>query len=107
LSWSASKVSKLENGKRTPTDEDIRGWTRITGSESETETLLTALHTLGTQYADWQRELCGGLRLHQYKLAEIDAKTQLFRVFEPATIPSVLQTAEYARARFAEGMTLF
>jgi uncharacterized protein DUF5753 len=28
-------------------------------------------------------------------------------VFEPATIPGLLQTAEYARARFAEGVLLF
>lgn len=107
LSWHPSKVSKLENGRQTPTDEDIRGWTRITGSQSETETLLASLHTLETQYADWQRQLRGGLRPHQYQIAQIDAKTRLFRVFEPATIPGVLQTAEYARARFLEGALLF
>jgi transcriptional regulator with XRE-family HTH domain len=107
LSWPASKVSKLENGRQTPTDEDIRGWTRITGSEAETEALLASLHTLETQYAEWQRQLRGGLRPHQHELAELDAKTQIFRVFEPATIPGMLQTAEYARARFAEGVVLF
>lgn len=107
LSWPASKVSKLENGRQTPTDEDIRGWTRITGSETETAALLASLHTLETQYAEWQRQLRGGLRPHQHELAGIDAKTQLFRVFEPATIPGLLQTAEYARARFAEGIALF
>jgi hypothetical protein len=29
----ASKVSKLENGRQTPTDDDIRGWARATNSE--------------------------------------------------------------------------
>jgi hypothetical protein len=100
-------VSKLENGRQTPTDEDIRGWTRITGSEAEAGALLASLHTLETQYAEWQRQLRGGLRPHQHELAELDAKTQMFRVFEPATIPGLLQTAEYARARFAEGVVLF
>jgi transcriptional regulator with XRE-family HTH domain len=107
LSWPASKVSKLENGRQTPSDEDIRDWTRITSSESETEALLASLHTLETQHAEWQRQLRGGLRPHQHELAEIDAKTRTFRVFEPATIPGLLQTAEYARARFAEGVVLF
>lgn len=107
LSWPASKVSKLENGRQTPTDEDIRGWTATTHSQDQTEALLASLHTLETQYAEWQRQLRGGLRPHQHELAGIDAKTQLFRVFEPATIPGLLQTAEYARARFAEGITLF
>jgi transcriptional regulator with XRE-family HTH domain len=107
LSWPASKVSKLENGRQTPTPQDIREWTRITGSEAETEALLASLHTLEIQHADWQRQLRGGLRPHQRQLAEIDAKTSLFRVFEPATIPGLLQTAEYARARFAESVLLF
>lgn len=107
LSWPASKVSKLENGRQAPTGQDIRDWTRITGSETETEALLASLQTLEIQHAEWQRQLRGGLRPHQQQLAEIDAKTSLFRVFEPATVPGLLQTAEYARARFAEGVLLF
>jgi transcriptional regulator with XRE-family HTH domain len=107
LSWPASKVSKLENGRQTPSVQDIRDWTRITGSEAETEGLLASLHTLEIQHAEWQSQLRGGLRPHQQQLAEIDAKTSSFRVFDPATIPGILQTAEYARARFAEGATLF
>jgi transcriptional regulator with XRE-family HTH domain len=107
LSWPASKVSKLENGRQTPTAQDIRDWTRITGSETEAEALLASLHTLEIQHAEWQRQLRGGLRPHQHQLAEIDAKTSLFRVFEAATIPGLLQTAEYARARLAEGVLLF
>lgn len=107
LSWPASKVSKLENGRQTPTPQDIRDWTRITSSEAETEALLASLHTLEIQHAEWQRQLRVGLRPHQHQLAEIDARTSLFRVFEPATIPGLLQTTEYARARFAEGVLLF
>lgn len=45
LFWPPSKVSKLENGRQTPSDEDIRAWTRATNSEDETETLLASLHT--------------------------------------------------------------
>jgi len=67
-------VSKLETGRQAPTDDDVRDWTQATGSESETEALLASLHTLEVQHAEWQR------------------------------IPGVLQTAEYARARFAEGI---
>lgn len=107
LSWPASKVSKLENGRQAPSTRDIRDWTRITGSEGEAQALLTSLHTLEIQHAEWQSQLRGGLRPHQQELAEIDARTRSFRVFDPATIPGVLQTAEYARARFAEGALLF
>ena len=57
LSWPASKISKLENGRQTPTTQDIQDWTRVTGSETEAEALLASLHTLEIQHAEWQRQL--------------------------------------------------
>src|SRR5205823_2663628 len=78
LSWPPSKVSKLENGRQTPTDDDIRGWTRATNNEAETEALLTSLHTLEVQHAEWQRILRAGLRPRQQELIEWDQKTRLF-----------------------------
>ena len=107
LSWSPSKVSKLENGRQTPTDDDIRDWTRGTNSEGEAETLLASLHTLEVQHAEWQRQLRVGLKPHQREIADLDAKTRLFRAFESTFIPGLLQTAEYARHRFAQSITVF
>lgn len=107
LSWPASKVSKLENGRQTPTDEDVRGWTRITGSEAEAEALLASLHTLEIQHAEWQRQITTGLRPHQREIADLDARTRLFRAFESTFIPGLLQTAEYARHRFAQSIAVF
>lgn len=107
LSWPPSKVSKLENGRQTPTDDDIRNWTRVTGSEQETEALLASLHTLEIQHAEWQRQLRTGLKPHQQEIAELDAKIRLFRAFESTFIPGLLQTAEYARYRFAQSITVF
>jgi transcriptional regulator with XRE-family HTH domain len=106
-SWPASKISKLENGRQTPNDEDIRTWTTLTGAEAESEGLLASLHTLELQHAEWQRLLSTGLRPHQDELAELDTKTRLFRAFESTFIPGLLQTAEYARARFAQSVTVF
>jgi len=107
LSWPPSKVSKLENSRQTPTDDDIKGWTRATGREGETEALLASLHTLEVQHAEWQRQLKAGLKPHQTEIAELDAKTRLFRAFESTFVPGLLQTAEYARARFAQSITVF
>ncbi|MFD9739669.1 helix-turn-helix domain-containing protein [Umezawaea sp. NPDC059074] len=106
LSWQASKVSKIENGKQTPTAEDITAWTTAAHAELETEGLLASLHTLEIQYAEWQRQLRGGLKPHQNEIAEINARTRFFRVFEPTHVPGLLQTAEYARARFAQSVTV-
>jgi len=102
LSWPASKVSKLENGRQTPTDDDILAWTGATGASAEAEALLASLHTLETQHAEWQRVLRMGLRAHQHELVDLEGRTKLLRAFEAMVVPGLLQTPEYARARLAE-----
>ncbi|MFJ1644404.1 helix-turn-helix domain-containing protein [Streptomyces sp. NPDC088258] len=105
LSWPPSKVSKLENGRQTPTAEDIRDWTGATAAEDQSEALLTSLHTLDLQYAEWQRQLRTGFTSHQSSIARLDARTRFFRAFEPTVVPGLLQTAGYARERFTQGAT--
>lgn len=107
LSWPQSKVSKLETARQTPTGDDIRAWTQATGSEPHAEELLTALHTLEAQHAEWQWVLRPGLQPHQAEIADLDTKTRLFRVFEATVVPGLLQTAEYARSRLAQGVILY
>ena len=104
LSWPPSKVSKIENGRQTPSDDDVTGWTRATDSEHETKALLASLHTLEVQHAEWRRILRTGLKPRQQEHVEWDQKTRFFRAFEATVIPGLLQTAEYARARFAEAI---
>ncbi len=102
LAWPPSKISKLENGQQTPSDDDIRGWTQATGSADEAEALLVSLHTLEVQHAEWRRLLRGGFRPRQHELSKLDQLTRRFRVFEATVIPGLLQTSEYARTRFTE-----
>jgi transcriptional regulator with XRE-family HTH domain len=107
LSWPQSKVSKLETARQTPTEEDIRAWTLAIDGEPHLDELLAALHTLEAQHAEWQRVLRPGLHPHQADIANLDAKTRLFRVFEATIVPGLLQTAEYARARLTQGVILY
>lgn len=106
LSWPPSKVSKLENGRQSPTDDDIRAWTKAAAADGETDALLASLHTLAVQNIEWQRQLRAGLRPHQTELAALDAKTRLFRALESTFVPGLLQTAEYARARFLQSVAV-
>lgn len=102
----AVKDLKLENGKQTPTDDDIREWTAATSAENETESLLASLHTLESQHADWQRLLRTGVRAHQRALRDQDAKVHFYRVFESMVIPGLLQVPEYARVALSRGEPL-
>jgi transcriptional regulator with XRE-family HTH domain len=102
LSWPASKVSKIENGKQTPTDDNVQAWTIATDAQQHTASLLAALHTLELQHAEWNRLLKSGMKSHQGSLAQQDDKTKLYRGFENTVIPGLIQTPDYARARFAQ-----
>jgi transcriptional regulator with XRE-family HTH domain len=106
LRWPPSKVSKLENGRQSPTDDDIRAWAEATSTTRDTDALLAALHTLEVQNIEWQRQLRGGLRSHQNELVALDEATRLFRAFECTYVPGLLQTAEYARARFTQSVSV-
>jgi transcriptional regulator with XRE-family HTH domain len=107
LAWPPSKISKLETGRQTPTDDDIRAWTAATDAVAVAEELLVALHTMELRHAEWRRQLKSGLRHHQSELAELDEKTKLFRMFESTFVPGLLQTAEYARFRFTQSLRTF
>jgi len=104
LGWPPSKVSKIENGRQTPTDEDLRAWAQVSDLESELDALLASLHTLELQYAEWRHLMRAGHRPQQEQLREWEQRTRLFRIFEATVIPGLLQTAEYARARFHESV---
>ncbi|WP_235022683.1 helix-turn-helix domain-containing protein [Amycolatopsis alkalitolerans] len=107
LGWPHSKVSKLENGRQTPTETDIRVWTQATNAEHETDGLLARLRTLEFQHVEWQRQLTSGLKSHQVKLTELNARTRFFRVFEPTFVPGLLQIPDYARFRFEQSGRVF
>ncbi|GAA4664010.1 helix-turn-helix transcriptional regulator [Amycolatopsis dongchuanensis] len=107
LSWPPSKVSKLENARQTPTENDLRAWTRATGREDLAEALLVSLRTLELQYTEWQRVLKSGLRHHQTRLSTQDHQTHFYRVFENTVVPGLLQTPAYARARFEQARRLY
>lgn len=108
LSWPASKVSKLETGRQTPTDADIIAWVEATTDDTQDAAALRAmLHTLETAHAEWQRLLRGGAQHHQGTWADMERKTGRLRVFEPAFVPGLLQTAGYARHRLAQAIAVF
>lgn len=98
--WNKSKVSRLENGRQTPTPEDLRGWAEATGQPEVYDELLARLRGFESHIRSWRRQLASGHKAVQdtHLGAHVDAR--VFRGWEPAMIFGILQTADYARSIF-------
>ncbi|GAB2652676.1 helix-turn-helix domain-containing protein [Nocardia goodfellowii] len=93
--WPPSKVSKIEYGKQTPTDDDVRVWCIHTHTAEQIPDLIANLRNVETAYLEWRR-----MRLpHRQKQSiATEAKTKLMRWYEPVLVPGLLQTPPYAEA---------
>ncbi|MFJ8010772.1 Scr1 family TA system antitoxin-like transcriptional regulator [Streptomyces fagopyri] len=102
LGWQASKVSRLQNGKQTPTRADLTGWARAIGRadvEGELHGLLAALD-MKQRHQSWRRQLADGHRSRQEIAIRQTADTSVVRGLEVSRIRGLFQTLEYARTMF-------
>jgi transcriptional regulator with XRE-family HTH domain len=104
LGWVQSKVSRIERGRQAVSEEEASAWAEAVGADGETTaTLLSEVRTVRAEYASWRKGLSTG-HARQQELIEVDARASLIRNFEVGVMPGLLQTAEYARYRFAENV---
>ncbi|MER6709929.1 MULTISPECIES: helix-turn-helix transcriptional regulator [unclassified Streptomyces] len=102
LGWQTSKVSRLQNGKQTPTRADLTAWANAVGrpdTEPELHGLLAGLD-LKQRHRSWRRQLAGGHRGRQEIAVRQTEHTTLIRGLEVSRIPGLFQTPEYARVIF-------
>ena len=98
LSWSQSKVSKIETGRQTPSTAEIRDWARVCGRKDATGDLITRLNELESMWVAWKDQLHHGHSGIQTRMALEEEHVRVFRVYESMIIPGLLQTPGYARA---------
>ena len=108
LGWSQPKVSRIERGQRTPSEEDLQAFAQVVGATAEiTDELLTRVRTVHSVHAAWRRQLAGGAAVGQQDILELEASVRLVRAFEPAVIPGMLETDDYARKLFDDVVALY
>ncbi|GII62403.1 transcriptional regulator [Sphaerisporangium krabiense] len=103
LNWQASKVSRIENARQTATEDDVVSWGQAVEATSEViDELIAGAVGLLERQESWKQRHKSGLAALQEDVRDLESRTRLFRVFEPAVIIGLLQTAEYARHIFCK-----
>lgn len=102
--WHPSKISKIENGRQTPSEANLRAWARACGRPELADELIATLRTLETHYVEYRRMFRTGMTARQQAWADLETETTVIRNFETAVVPGLLQTPEYARFRLREGI---
>lgn len=98
--WNKSKVSRLENGKQTPTPDDLRKWSEATGQPEAYDELLARLRGFESHIRSWRRQLASGHKAVQDTHLGAHAEASVFRGWESSMIFGILQTPDYARSIF-------
>jgi len=98
LGWPPSKISKLEHGQQTATAADVVAWVGAAGAAAGVlERLVAGLERARLEYAAWRQQLADGTRARQQSRLRAEAEVSSIRAFEPAVVPGLLQTPDYAR----------
>ncbi|CAM02937.1 helix-turn-helix protein [Saccharopolyspora erythraea NRRL 2338] len=97
---SASKLSRLETGRRAIAVEDVAALLAIYGVNGTQRRELLALAREAQRRGWWQRDR-PGFAERQRTLVSLEAKADRIVNFEGMVIPGLLQTGEYTRALLA------
>lgn len=100
MDWHFTKVSKLENGARSPSEEDIRVWCNACNAPDQISDLIATVRNIEAMYLEYRRQMQAGQKRFQDSFAPLYERTRLFRVYDTTVIPGLFTTAEYAATIF-------
>ncbi|MEV7425949.1 MULTISPECIES: helix-turn-helix domain-containing protein [unclassified Streptomyces] len=96
--WHESKTSRIENGRTTPSDADIRVWTRLCRAEERNADLVATARGIEGMYVEWRRLERGGLKHVQESVRPLFERTRRFHFYQSWVVPGLLQTPDYTRS---------
>jgi transcriptional regulator with XRE-family HTH domain len=105
--WQPSKITKIEHGRQTPSEDDLRAWSQHCHASAELPDLIASVRSIETQFAEWRRIIRGGIRRRQEASAAVYDRARLFRIYEPQVIPGLLQTRDYALSVLSTSINFF
>lgn len=99
LGWTTkSKVSRIERGRQSVSDEDLEQWLATLTVPADTADQLRAeLAELRKLYVTWKQAMRRGHRAVQQEWMERESRARLIRVVDVGIVPGLVQTADYAR----------
>jgi transcriptional regulator with XRE-family HTH domain len=105
LGWSASKISRIENGQTPPSPADLR---RILDLYEVTGTQRGRLELLGQSAGQrgWWDAYADTLGPEYTALIALEAEAESVRWYSPMLVPGLLQTERYAREVIRSGLLI-
>lgn len=100
-SWSQPKVSKIESGRQSVSEAEVRAWATAVGAD--TEMLLALRARADHEQAAFRdaHQADGGAEHHQEAYAATEVAAKVLVGYQPHSVPELLQTPDYARALLA------
>jgi transcriptional regulator with XRE-family HTH domain len=96
--WHEAKVSRIENGKTSPSVDDVRVWARACNAADQSAGLVASLEAIEGMFIEWRRMDRGGLRRVQESVLPLWERTRRFRTYSGWLVPGAVQTPSYTRA---------
>ena len=98
--WSQPKVSKIESGRQSVSEAEVRAWAAAVGADKEMLLALRARADL--EHAAFRdAHQTGGAEQHQEAYAATEGAAKVLTSYQPHSVPELLQTPDYARALLA------
>jgi transcriptional regulator with XRE-family HTH domain len=107
VGWTQPKVSKIDNGRQLPTNEEVRAYALAVGADEATLQELLELRSQANAISrEWRQGRAEGQAAFQRTYDEHVRSASVIRNVEITTIPGLLQTREYARYQRMQAVKL-